>query len=173
MRAVASFAVVAALGTSGTHAPAQAYEAQQATITVDLRVPAAPDDERLAALRDQYAAAVNAADAAALGALYAPDALVVVADGVVLRGASEIGRYFHDAFTRRGDGATVTLQPERFSVERGVASETGAFAESRAGEAVPTATGVYVTIYTRNDAGEWRIAMEVRTRGRDKQLVRW
>jgi uncharacterized protein (TIGR02246 family) len=142
-------------------------------ITLDLRVPDVPNDP-VTALRDRYAAAVNAADPAALGQLYTPDSLVVVADGVVLRGAAEIARYYQDAFAARPEGAAVTLRPERFSVENGVASETGTFSETGgAGDTAAPATGVYVTIYTQTPSGEWRIAMEVRTRGRDKQLVRW
>ena len=151
----------------------QAWSATaQTVVTVDART-VAVRDEGLTALREQYAAAVNAKDAAALAALYAQDALVVVSDGVVLRGGSEVGRYFQEAFGAAPEAATVTLQPERFSVENGVASETGEFSEAQAGEPRPTATGVYVTIYTRNSAGDWRIAMEVRTRGREKQVVRW
>jgi uncharacterized protein (TIGR02246 family) len=161
---------VAALGSAAVP-PVAPQDPQHAVVTVDLRAPAVPDD--LAALRDQYAAAVNATDAAALAALYAPDALVVVADGIVLRGASDIGRYFHDAFAAGAPGARVNLRPERFSVESAMASETGEFSESREGDTAPSVTGVYVTIYTRDAAGTWRIAMELRTRGRDKQIVRW
>lgn len=172
MRMVAAFAVVAALTGFRVHAPAQ-QDVTQGMITLDLRVPDIPADA-VTTLRDRYAVAVNAGDAAALAALYAPDALVVVAEGIVLRGTAEISRYFHDAFAARAEGAAVTLRPERFSVEHGVASETGSFSESNGDDAAaPAATGVYVTIYTRDAAGEWRIAMEVRSRGRDKQLVRW
>lgn len=161
---------LAALGSPAVQ-PAAPRDLQHAVVTVDLRAPAVPDD--LAALRDRYATAVNAADAGTLAALYAPDALVVVTDGLVLRGGAEIGRYFHEAFAAGAQGARVNLRPERFTVENGMASETGEFSESRDGEQAPSVTGVYVTIYARDAAGAWRIAMEVRTRGRDKQLVRW
>jgi uncharacterized protein (TIGR02246 family) len=172
MQTIASVAMLAALAGPGAHAPGL-QDATHGIITLDLRVPDVPNDA-VTALRDRYAAAVNAADAQALGALYAADALVVVADGVVLRGATEVARYYQDAFASRPDGTAVTLSPERFTVENGVASETGTFTESWAADAAgQPATGVYVTIYTRNAIGEWRIAMEVRTRGRDKQLVRW
>ena len=167
MRMVTALAVWALLG------PALQAAAQQTLVTVEPATAVVAADERLTALRDKYAAAVNAADASALGDLYAPDALVVVADGVVLRGNAEIGRYFQDAFAARGAGATVTLRPTRFTAEDAVASETGAFLESQTGEATPTTDGVYVTIYSRKPDGEWRIAMEVRTRGRDRQIVRW
>lgn len=165
----AALAIVAALSE-----PRVPQVTPQGMLTLDLQLPDVPD-AGVTALRDRYAAAVNAADAAALGALYAPDALVVVADGVVLRGTVDVARYFQDAFAARADGAAVTLRPERFNIDGGVASETGTFSESRGADdgKAPDATGVYVTIYTRDSAGQWRIAMEVRTRGRDKQLVRW
>lgn len=170
MRALIALATLGALAGPAAHAPAR-QSATPAVVTVDHRAPAIAD-ETLTALRGRYVSAVNAADASALAGLYAPDALVVVADGIVLRGETEIVRYFQDAFAGRADGARVTLRPERFAVENGVASETGGFSESQIAEA-ESVTGVYVTIYTRTAAGEWRIAMEVRTRGRDKQIVRW
>lgn len=168
MRMVTALLTAWALLGSALHAGAQ-----QTVVTVDAAGAASAAHDGLTALRDKYAAAVNAADPAALGALYAPDALVVVADGVVLRGAGEIGRYFEDAFAAGPGGAAVRLRPTRFTAEDNVASETGAFSEWPAGAPTPSTDGVYVTIYTRNLEGEWRIAMEIRTRGREKQLVRW
>lgn len=168
MRIVTALVTAAAL-----FAPALQAPGPQTVVTVDAGTLVTPPHDGLTELREKYAAAVNAADAAALRGLYAPDALVVMAEGVVLRGAAEIGRYFHDVFAAGAGGASVTLRPARFTVDDDVASETGGFSESRGGEPHPTATGVYVTIYTRNPAGDWRIAMEIRTRGRDKQLVRW
>ena len=170
MGTVASVAILAALA-----GPMQASAPEDPThgiITIDLRVPDVPNDA-VTALRDRHAAAVNAADGAALGRLYAPDALVVISDGLVLRGAAEVARYYQDSFTARPDGAAVTLRPERFTVENGVASETGTFSESGTTGGDSPATGMYVTIYTQDARGEWRIAMELRTRGRDQQLVRW
>ena len=170
MATVASVALLAAL-TAPMPTPA-IEDPTHGIITIDLRVPDVPNDA-VTALRDRHAAAVNAGDADALGRLYAPDALIVISDGVVLRGAAEVARYYQDSFAVRPDGAAVTLRPERFTVENGVASETGSFSESgTSGDAAP-ATGVYVTIYTQDARGEWRIAMDLRTHGRDKQRVRW
>lgn len=165
MRTLMGLFALAALGGQAVGAPGRT--------AVNVEAAAAPVDAELTAVREKYVAAVNAGDATALASLYAPDALVVVADGVVLRGAVEIARYFREAFVARAESASVTLRPGAFSVENGVASETGGFTESRAGKAEPATTGVYVTIYTRNAAGQWRVAMEIRTRGRDKQMARW
>ena len=150
--------------------PAQA--AAQGTFRVDPKAFEAADSE-LSALRLEYAAAANAGDANRLSRLYAPDAIAVWTDGVLLRGAAEIQRYSSEALSSVPSGATVTLTPKRFEAEGRMASETGTFAELTGANGQDGATGVYVAIYTRGADGVWRIAMEVRSRGRDKQAVRW
>lgn len=144
----------------------------QTTFRIDSRS-MSPADGELAALRVEYAAAATAGDGRRLSALYAEDAIAVPREGVILRGPSEIRQYSDEAFSSVPAGATVTLTPQRFQTHGGMASETGTFAETRPGESEPSATGVYVAIYTRGADGVWRIAMEVRTRGRDKPAVRW
>ncbi len=133
----------------------------------------APADGELAALRLEYAAAASAGDATRLSGLYANDAIAVPREGVMLRGRAEIQRYSDEAFASVRNGAIVTLTPQQFATQGSMASETGTFAETPAGEGEPGATGVYVTIYTRDAEGAWRIAMDVRTRGRDKPVVSW
>jgi uncharacterized protein (TIGR02246 family) len=146
--------------------------AAQTTFRVDQKALEAADGE-LAALRLEYAAAANAGDAARLSRLYASDAIAVWNDGVLLRGPAEIQRYSSDALSSVPSGASVTLTPTRFKADERMASETGTFAEAPSANDQPTATGVYVAIYTRGADGVWRISMEVRSRGRDKQVVRW
>jgi uncharacterized protein (TIGR02246 family) len=165
MRHSAALALAAAL----TMTPAGVFAQTWVTVEAGAVAPAARD---LAVVRAEHAAALNAADARRSSALYAPDAIATLGDGLVLRGREEIARYFHEALEARAAGATVTLSPQHFSVGDRVASETGSFSETRDGESSP-ATGVYVTIYTRDPEGEWRIAMELRTTGRDKPIVRW
>lgn len=147
--------------------------AAQTTFRVqgDPKASAAVDGE-LAALRLEYAAAANAGDARRLSALYADDAIAVPRDGVLLRGAGEIQRYSQEALSAAGGAATVTFTPTHVDARGTVASETGTFSETRA-DGAPGATGVYVAIYTRGTDRVWRIAMEVRTRGRDQPAVRW
>jgi len=146
--------------------------AAQATFRVDSNAVEAADSE-LAALRLEYAAAANAGDANRLSRLYASDAIAVWTDGVLLRGAAEIQRYSTEALSSVPTGASVTLIPKRFETKGRMASETGTFSEMQSADGQPGATGVYVAIYTRGVDGAWRIAMEVRSRGRDKQVVRW
>ena len=145
--------------------------AAQATFLVDAPAPVAADTE-LAALRAEYAAAANAGDAARISALYTADALSLPGEGVLLRGRSEIERYARESLATVPHDASVTLVPRHFSASGHMASETGTFTETR-GDGKPGATGVYVAIYTREGSGAWRIAMEVRSRGRDRQVVSW
>ena len=165
MRSSVLFFVLAAVSANPATVTAQT------TFRVDPRAFAEANGE-LSALRVEYAAAANAGDARRLSALYAADAIAVWTEGVMLRGASEIQRYSHEAFSSVPPAATVTLTPHQFETTGMMASETGTFSES-AGEGEPGATGVYVAIYTRGADGVWRISMEVRTRGRDRQAVRW
>src|SRR5687767_11614378 len=83
-----------------------------------------PVDAELAALRAEYAAAANAADAGRLSALYASDAIAVPREGVMLRGREEIQQYSHDAFASVPSRATVTLTPQTLEVKGHMASET-------------------------------------------------
>ena len=163
-----SSVLVVALVTAAYPAAATA----QTTFQVDA-VRLATADSELAALRVEYAAAASAGDARRLSALYADDAIAVPRDGVMLRGAAEIQRYSLEALSLVPEGATVILTPRHFEARAGMASETGTFSETRPGEGEPGATGVYVTIYTRGADGTWRIAMDLRTRGRDQPIVRW
>jgi uncharacterized protein (TIGR02246 family) len=133
-----------------------------------------PASVELNAVRAAFVEALNDRDAVRLAALYAPDAIVVLSDGRTLHGAGEIGAHFERASASRA-GGTLTLTPARFDSSGEVRSETGTTVEtSRADSAGGTAvTGAYVVIYSRQADGEWRIAMEVRTNGRQTALVDW
>jgi len=125
----------------------------------------------IAALRGEYAAAVNADDARRAAGLYTPDALAMMCDGTLVRGAPAVA----ERITARAEGhATVTLSPRRFSASALVASETGTFVETLTGTDGPASVeGVYVTIYARQPGGDWRIALEVRTTGHAPALAVW
>jgi ketosteroid isomerase-like protein len=128
-------------------------------------------DPEIAALRAEYVAAVNAGDAARATALHMPNALTALCDGTVVRGAGAIGARIT---TRPEPSATVTLHPRRFSSSGTVASETGSFIETLAGSnGAASVEGVYVTVYSRQPGGQWRIAMEVRTTGRVPAIAIW
>ena len=122
-------------------------------------------DVELGALREAYASAASAGDASRLSALYAADAIALLDDGALLRGADEILKR-HEA----PGGARLTFLPRELRRQGTIASEVGTFSEAANAAAAPT-SGVYVTIYSRGADGAWRIAMEVRARGREKQLA--
>jgi ketosteroid isomerase-like protein len=132
---------------------------------------ALPGDPDLAALRREYASAVNARDARRASDLYTNDALAMLGDGRVVRGAEAIGARLG---ALNSPGAVVTLLPQRFSSAATVASETGTFTEALVGrEGATTVEGVYVAVYSRHPGGRWRIALEVRTTGRSPALAVW
>jgi uncharacterized protein (TIGR02246 family) len=123
---------------------------------------AASSEPDLEALRQQYAAAVNARDVQQTASLYAADALATF-DGTVVRGSDAIAHRLGQPST---PGAVITLLPRHFSSSSAVASETGTFVETRPGpDRTVSVEGVYVTVYARGADGLWRIAMEVRATG--------
>jgi uncharacterized protein (TIGR02246 family) len=133
-----------------------------------------PASLELNAVRAAFVDALNNRDAIRLGALYAPDAIVVLSDGRMLHGAGEIGAHFERTSSSRAAG-TLTLTPARFDSSGEVRSETGTTVETSPNDSAgPTVvTGAYVVIYSRQADGEWRIAMELRTNGRQTALLDW
>ena len=134
-----------------------------------------PTPSEIVQARNQYVAAVNAAEPDKIAPLYAGDALVILSEGVVLRGKTEVARYFADVLHQSTADGAVTITPLAATTAGNLGSETGSFEESRTtstGTRVQV-TGVYVIIYTRGADGRWRIAMEVRTSGDSRALVQW
>lgn len=128
-------------------------------------------DSELAAVRQQYVAAMNAGDASRVAALYLPDVLAIYTDGILLRGQAELERRFARALSAPTPSGSVTLLPRQFAIADEIGSESGTFLESIDGKA--GVEGVYVTIYSRDGDGRWRIAMEVRTTGPYPSAVAW
>ena len=117
----------------------------------------------LAAVRDEYVAAINARDAGSASDLYAPDALALYGDADVLRGSSALAGRLRDGSAPAA--RTITLMPHKFSVSTDVGSETGTFVVTAADPNTQPVEGAYVAVYSRGADGRWRIAMEVRTAG--------
>jgi uncharacterized protein (TIGR02246 family) len=130
-----------------------------------------PDD--LAAVREQYRAAAASRDAAAIIDLFAEDGVLVASDRDVVRGRDDLGKYYANAFEQAMPDVTLTC----ISTENrnGFGSETGRFEErvTNAEGTVTSVTGVYVTIYRRDAAGRWRVAIEIRSRGGQQPLGVW
>lgn len=130
-----------------------------------------PDD--LAEIREQYRAATASRDAAALTDLFAEDGVLVASDQDVVRGRDKIGKYFAVAFEQATPEVTLTcISSEN---RNGFGSETGRFEERMTSPegTVTRVTGVYVTIYRRDTAGQWRVAIEIRSRGDQQPLGLW
>jgi uncharacterized protein (TIGR02246 family) len=130
-----------------------------------------PDE--LTAVREQYRAATANRDAEALIDLFAEDGVLVASDRDVVRGRQDLGKYFAKAFDQAMPDVTLTC----ISTENrnGFGSETGRFEERVTSPegAVIRVTGVYVTIYRRDAAGHWRVAIEIRSRGDQQPLGVW
>jgi ketosteroid isomerase-like protein len=148
--------------------PAAAAAAATATATV---AAAAVDDFTEA--REQYRAAASSHDAATLVDLFAEDGVLVASDHDVIRGRQDIGKYLANA---GGQGMPeVTLTCISAESRNGFGSETGRFEErvTSSEGAVTRVTGVYVVIYRRDEAGRWRVAIEIRSRGDQQPLGLW
>lgn len=124
-------------------------------------------DAPIAAVRREYAAAFNS-HSAGLRDLYTPDAVGIFADG------ADVARAIARRLDEEPAPVSVTLVPGRFIVEGDTGSEAGVFTEtSGIGDRPERVDGMYVTIYSRGADGQWRIAMELRTRGGKAPLARW
>lgn len=153
------------IGESMPPAAAAATTATSAVVT------AAADDFTEA--REQYRAAASSHDAATLVDLFAEDGVLVASDHDVIRGRQDIGKYLANA----GDQGMpdVTLTCISAESRNGFGSETGRFEErvTSSEGAVTRVTGVYVMIYRRDEAGRWRVAIEIRSRGDQQPLGLW
>jgi ketosteroid isomerase-like protein len=86
----------------------------------------------------------------------------------------EIRAHFEQTSSSSADEGTLTLTPAHFDSAGEVRSETGTSVETSVARASARAvTGAYVVVYTRQGDGQWRIAIDLRTNGRQPPLVRW
>ena len=145
-----------------------------AQVVAQLEERVRPASAELLAVRTAFVDALNSRDAVRLGSLYAPDAIVALSDGRTLHGAGEISAHFERTSSSTAAG-TLTLTPARFDSSGEIRSETGTTSETSRNDGAPSTvvTGAYVVIYSRQPDGEWRIAMELRTTGRQTSLVDW
>jgi len=132
---------------------------------------AVPDD--LAGIREQYRTATTSRDAAALTDLFAEDGVLVASDQDVIRGRADISKYFAAAFEQATPEVTLTFVSSEN--RNGFGSETGRFEERMTSPegTVTRVSGVYLTIYRRDTAGRWRVAIEIRSRGQQQPLGLW
>jgi uncharacterized protein (TIGR02246 family) len=126
-----------------------------------------------AAIREQYRAAAASHDIATMREFFADDGVLVASDQDVFRGRDEIAKYLGDAFGKSMPELTLTCV--KAESRDGYGSETGRFEErvTSSEGAVTRVSGVYLTIYRRDDAGRWRVAIEIRSRGGQQPLGMW
>ena len=139
--------------------------------TLTAAVIAVPDD--LAEIRAQYRAATANRDAAVLTDLFAEDGVLVATDRDIVRGRADIRKYFAAAFEQATPEVILTcISSEN---RNGFGSETGRFEERMTSPegTITRVGGVYVTIYRRDTAGHWRVAIEIRSRGDRQPLGLW
>ena len=133
---------------------------------------AAGVDAPIATVRKDYVTVFNVRPDA-VGSMYTADAVAILADGEHVGAPGASTRQSNDAAVPL-PSVTVTLTPRRFVVSGDTGSEAGTFVEtSLTGDRSTTVEGMYVTIYARTADGQWRIAMEVRTRGGRPPLGSW
>ena len=124
-------------------------------------------------VREQYRTAAASHDIATMRDLFAEDGVLVASDQDILRGREEIARYLSDAFGQSMPELTLTCV--NAESRDGFGSETGRFEErvTSSEGAVTRVSGVYLTIYRRDEAGRWRVAIEIRSRGGQQPLGTW
>jgi len=118
----------------------------------------APIDEA----RNQYIAAYNAGDAAAVAALYADDAISMPDHHAALTGKAEIESYLRDTFGKYNSNITIT--PGETEVMGDVAHEHGTFTVSmtpKDGGNAMTDTGKYLVILKRGSDGRWLLHHDI------------
>jgi uncharacterized protein (TIGR02246 family) len=122
------------------------------------------DEKAIRATADQFANAFNAADAKAVGALWAPDAEYTDESGRSIEGRAAIEKEYADAFKQHhGAVMTITIESVRFlgpelAIEKGVArvKSPGGIADTAAR---------YTVVHAKRD-GKWTMVL-----GRDAPYV--
>jgi uncharacterized protein (TIGR02246 family) len=154
----------AALLLAYSRAGAQGGETAAAAVAAAPKADSSADEKAIRATADAFVKAFNAADAKAVGALWAPDAEYTDESGQTLRGRAAIEKEYADLF-KQHPGATVTVAIEslRFlgpdtAVEKGVAKVKLPKADAPMGSR-------YTVVHARQ-GGKWIMIM-----GRDDPYV--
>jgi uncharacterized protein (TIGR02246 family) len=155
--------------------PAAAAHAQVVAREVAVAAMADTAATVFTAIRDEYRAAASVRDVETLTRLFADDGVLVATEREVLRGRQAIASYFNSAFAADKPAPVVTFTRISAEDRDGFGSETGRFEErlTKADGAETRVSGVYVIIYRRDEAGQWRIAIEIRSRGDQQPLGSW
>ena len=109
-------------------------------------------------LNDQWALAFNKGDAAALAAMYTPDAYVLPAGADMVQGRSAIQNFWSGATQQLGDGklTTIDVQP----LGRSAAREVGTFSFKTKGQTSEEVVGKYAVVW-RKLGNQWLLATDI------------
>jgi uncharacterized protein (TIGR02246 family) len=155
-RGVALGAAAALLAACASRSPAGDPPATAATAAT-----AAADSAAIHELSRQFSAAYVRGDAAAMGALYTPDAVIFPDRSEMIAGREAIERYW----TLR-PGSRVTLHratPTSIRVEGDLAYDYGVYeiAGTDGERAWGPSHGKYVIVWRRDAGGPWRIHLDI------------
>lgn len=118
--------------------------------------------DEIGKLRTAWIAAAERDDAAAVAQMYAEDAVLMTAEGAVVRGRQGIQDYFAKAFLTSG-GLEVT--PMGFDASGDLAYESGRFSQDvTPPDGKPTkVSGHYVVVSKRQADGTWKLVHHITT----------
>lgn len=123
--------------------------------------PAAAETEAIATLARDFSAAYMRGDAAAMAALYTPDAVIFPNGAERITGREAIQRYWTLAPGNRVTMHRIT--PAEVRVEGELAYDYGVYEVSgeRQGEAWGPTHGNYLIVWRRQPSGEWRMHLDM------------
>ena len=109
-------------------------------------------------LNDEWTAAFNKGDAAAVAAMYAPDAYVLPPGGDMVKGRAAIEAFWKKAATEVGDArlATVDVLP----LGRSAAREIGAVTLTTKAQPPQQVVGKYAVVW-RRIGGKWLLETDI------------
>jgi uncharacterized protein (TIGR02246 family) len=110
------------------------------------------------ALNDKWDAAFNKGDAAAIAAMYAPDATVLPPGGDMIKGRDGIQKFWGGAVQQLGDAKLTTV--DVLPLGSAAAREIGTFSFKTKGATPQDMTGKYVVVW-RRIGGKWLLATDI------------
>ncbi|HEU0154585.1 MAG TPA: SgcJ/EcaC family oxidoreductase [Stellaceae bacterium] len=109
-------------------------------------------------LNDKWMAAFDKGEAAALAAMYAPDAYVLPAGAEMAKGRQAIGAFWQGATKQLGDAKLVTV--DVLPLGRRAAREIGTFSFKTKAQPPQEVVGKYAVVW-RKIGGRWLLATDI------------
>ena len=119
---------------------------------------AAQDKPTIERLNEQFVAALQKGDMAALGSMYAEDAYRLPPGAEIIKGRAAIQAYWTKAAEGVAGFKLTTLDVKPLGTE--AAREVGTFTLTTKGQQPQEIAGKYVVVWERS-GGEWRLASDI------------